>query len=92
MSCGVGHRHGLDLAWLWLWCKPAAAAPGSWDPPYATGAALKKKKKATHGMIPFICDVQTRSIHRDENRLMGARSEGGEMRSYCLLNMRFYFG
>ena len=19
MSCGVGHRCGLDLAWLWLW-------------------------------------------------------------------------
>ena len=23
MSCGVGHRHGLDLALLWLWCRPA---------------------------------------------------------------------
>ena len=26
MSCGVGSRHGLDPALLWLWCKLAAAA------------------------------------------------------------------
>ena len=24
---GVGHRRGLDLAGLWLWCRLAAAAP-----------------------------------------------------------------
>ena len=32
---------------LWLWCRPAAAAPIqplAWELPYATGAALKKKK------------------------------------------------
>ena len=38
-----------DLALLWLWCRPAAAAalsqPLAWEPPYATGAALKLKKK-----------------------------------------------
>ena len=42
----VGHRHSLDLASLWLWCRPAATAQiGSlaWELPYATGAALKKK-------------------------------------------------
>ena len=27
VSCGVGHRRGLDPALLWLWCRPAAAAP-----------------------------------------------------------------
>ena len=27
MSCGVGCRIGLDLALLWLWCRPAATAP-----------------------------------------------------------------
>ena len=26
MSCGVGHRYGLDLAFLWLWHRLAAAA------------------------------------------------------------------
>ena len=41
MSCGVGHRRGLDLALLWLWCRPAAAAliqPLAWELPCATGA------------------------------------------------------
>ena len=48
MSCGVGHRHGLDPMLLWLWCRSAAAAPIqllAWQLPYATGAALKKTKK-----------------------------------------------
>ena len=48
MSCGAGRRQGLDLAVLWLWPRPAAAAPMSplgWEPPYATSAALKKPKK-----------------------------------------------
>ena len=47
MSCGVGRRHGLDLALLWLWYRPAAVAPMrplAWEPPYAVAAALKKKK------------------------------------------------
>ena len=48
VSCGVGLRHGLDLALLWLWCRPAAAAliaPLAWELPYAASAALKSKKK-----------------------------------------------
>ena len=47
VSCGVGCRCGLDPALLWLWCRPAATAPIgplAWEPPYAVGAALKKKK------------------------------------------------
>ena len=47
-SYGVGHRHGSDLMLLWLWGRPAAAAligPLAWEPPYATGVALKWKKK-----------------------------------------------
>ena len=54
MSCGVGHRRSLDLALLWLWRRPAAAAPYrplAWDLPYATGEALKKKKK-NHNQLP----------------------------------------
>ena len=31
-----------DLVLLWQWCRPAALA---WELPYATGVALKKKKK-----------------------------------------------
>ena len=50
MSCGVGRRCGLDSKLLWLWCRPAAVAPIkplAWEPPYASGAALKKKKEKT---------------------------------------------
>ena len=48
MSCAVGCRQCSDPALLWLWCRPAAVAlihPLAWEPPYATGSALKRKKK-----------------------------------------------
>ena len=48
MSYGVGHRHGLDPALLWLWQKLAAVAPIrplTWEPPCAMGVALKKAKR-----------------------------------------------
>ena len=48
MSCGIGRRHGSDLALLWLQQGPAAIAPIgplTWEPPYALGAALKRQKK-----------------------------------------------
>ena len=51
MSCGVGHRRGSDPVLLWLWLRPAAAAPIqplAWELPYtlyAAVAALKRKKK-----------------------------------------------
>ena len=51
MSYGAGHRHGLDLALLWLWHRPAATAPIrplGWESPYAAGAALEKAKRHTH--------------------------------------------
>ena len=47
MSCGVGHKHSLDPALLWLWCRLAAVAlirPIAWEPPYAASAALEKDK------------------------------------------------
>ena len=50
MNCGIGQRHGSDPALLWLW--PAAAAPIpplASEPPYATGAALKRQKQKTKG-------------------------------------------
>ena len=46
MSYGVGRRHGSDLASLWQWHKPAAAAPigpSAWEPPHAGVVALKRK-------------------------------------------------
>ena len=48
MSCGVGHRRGLDPTLLWLWCRPTAPAPiqpQAWEPPYAMNAALKRQKE-----------------------------------------------
>ena len=48
MSCGVVCRHSLDLVLLWLRCRLAAVAligPLAWEPPYAEGAAVKRKKK-----------------------------------------------
>ena len=47
MSRGIGGRRILDLALLWLWCRPVATAPIrplAWEPPYAVGAALKRTK------------------------------------------------
>ena len=44
MSCGVSCRCGSDPALLWLWYKAAATAPIgplTWEPPYASSAALK---------------------------------------------------
>ena len=45
MSCGVGHRSGLDLVLLWLWHGPAAIAPIrplAWEPLYVAGPKEKK--------------------------------------------------
>ena len=40
---GVGRRCGFHPVLLWLWYRPIR--PLAWEPPYAVGAALKKKKK-----------------------------------------------
>ena len=48
MSDGVAHGCGSDPVSLLLWCRPLAIAPIQpqvWEPPYAVGSALKKKKK-----------------------------------------------
>jgi len=46
-SCGVGRRHGSDPVLLWLWRRPAAIAliqPLAWEPSYAAGVGLKRRK------------------------------------------------
>ena len=56
MSCGLGCRRGSDPALLWLWCRLSAVAlirPLAWEPPYAMGVALKKKKKKSNC---WVCD------------------------------------
>ena len=45
MSCGVVCRCGSDLILPWLWRRSSASAPIgplAWEPPYASGAALKR--------------------------------------------------
>ena len=47
VSCGVGQRLGSYPALLWFWHRLEATAlirPLAWEPPYASGAALKDKK------------------------------------------------
>ena len=54
VSFGVGHRGGSDPAWLWLWHRPAAVAliqPLVWEPPYAAGVALKKRREADEAFL-----------------------------------------
>ena len=48
MSCGIGRRQGLDPQLLWLWCRPAAAAPIeplARELPYVPCVVLKKRQK-----------------------------------------------
>ena len=48
MSCGVGHKCGLDPALMCLWPKPATAGtilPLAWELPYAVDAALKSQNE-----------------------------------------------
>ena len=57
MTYSVGHRCGLDAMLLWLWCRPAGAAqiqPLAWEPRYAVGAALKKKKRERESFLSLI--------------------------------------
>ena len=47
-SFSTGHRCLLDPELLWLWHKPEAAAPIqplAWELSYATGVAIKRKRK-----------------------------------------------
>ena len=65
MSCGVGHSCGLDPAWLWLWRRPAAAAPIwplAWELPYAVDGPKKKRYSAFLAqMSPFWCPLPVTS-------------------------------
>ena len=65
MSCGVGHRCGLDPVWLlWLWHRPVAAAlirPLAWEPPYAKDEALEKtKKKKKISKVDKVIETESR--------------------------------
>ena len=75
VSCGVGSRCSSDSTLLWLWCRPADAAPIrplAWELPYAAGVALKRKKKRKIRLsfsTVYLCEViissclSTKTIH-----------------------------
>ena len=65
MSCCVGCRRSSDPTLLWLWCRPAATAPIrplAWDPPYAEGVALKRKKAKKKKKIFWISYTNPKEI------------------------------
>ena len=78
MSCGIGCRNGSDPMLLCLWCRLAAGAPIqslAWEPPYASGAALKskrgkkkkkkeKKKQVRKGRVGGYCSMSTELLFR----------------------------
>ena len=62
MSCGVGCRLGSDpmLPWPGIGQRNTALiGPLAWEPPYATGVALKKIKIKKWTWIRYKCTVQT---------------------------------
>ena len=67
--CGVGSRCSSDLVFLWLWLRPAAAAPIrplAWESLYAAGAVLKikKKKKKIYAIL-----ISGYTLPRERNEL-----------------------
>ena len=81
-------RHGSDLAWLWLWCRPAAKAPTgplAWEPPYAMGVALKSQenKKSPH-FIDKETEVQRDQITFPNHTLKSDRVRLGTQSSILL--------
>ena len=70
MGYGIGRRHGSDPKLLCPWRRLAAAASfGSlaWEPPNATGMALKRPKNKNASMDPHIpsgcCPVSLTCLH-----------------------------
>jgi len=48
MSCGVGHRYGLEPALLWLWHRPATTTliqPLAWGTYIFSKCGHKEQKK-----------------------------------------------
>ena len=71
MSCGVGLRHRLDPTLLWLWCRPAAAAPIgllAWEPPYAPGSYKAKKilgTLITGSLVLRVTECRSRDMKKE---------------------------
>ena len=60
------------MAWLWLWCRPAATAPIrplAWEPPYAAATALKKKRKKEKGRQTTVNNYTPGLSHEERENL-----------------------
>ena len=82
MSCGVGRRCDSDLAWLWLWCGPAATAPIpplAWELPYAAGVVLKKAKTNSYNAKQNPCWQRCRSNMLSQKGGWGTSVQEGEV-------------
>ena len=79
VSCGVGRRRTSNPVLLWLWRRLARVAligPLAWEPPHATGAALKSKKKKSFPSLHLLCACR------------GKYSMGGQIASRKLWNRK----
>ena len=89
MSCGVGHRQGLDLTLLWLWCTPAAVAligPLAWEPPYAAGAALKTHTHThTHTHTQTHTDLYSQSSGAQKSKISPIGLKSGFQQGWFFL-------
>ena len=75
MSCGVGRRRVWDLALLWLWCRLAGTDPIqllAWEPPHASGEALKRQKKKKKKGQVLTCATTWMNL---ENIMLSERSQ-----------------
>ena len=71
MSCGVGRRSGSDPALLWLWGRPAAAAPIpplAWELTFASDVAVKKMKRKKKTALLKTHKEQQRA-HKPQNHM-----------------------
>ena len=68
---------------LWLWCRLAAVAPVrplAWEPPYAKGTVLKRKKRE-----------REKEREREEGRKEGKRKEERERKQESKKEKNIFF-
>ena len=95
MGCGIGLRHGSDLALLRLWCRLAAAAliwPLAWELPYAPGWALKKKtkKKKKRSYLNESGCIQLMDNRYPDSWVLSIQLWSTEHKPLCMRNIFFF--
>ena len=61
-----------DLVFLWLWRRPAAIAPVwplTWEPPYAVGAALNKRKRKRKKKLRKLWEFKNKLMKEGKRKL-----------------------